>query len=94
MGKRPGNGTRKAVYKLTKHKCFYCGEPASTIDHVIPRSHGGSHDADNLVAACHRCNQTAGNRWFPSRELKRDYIRRILDTSTVVALSLGRREER
>lgn len=27
-----------------------------TMDHVIPRSKGGGHDMDNVVAACHRCN--------------------------------------
>ncbi len=37
------------------------GNRMATLDHVQPLSRGGSHDADNLVAACHRCNQWKGD---------------------------------
>jgi len=36
--------------------CYYCGDPASTMDHKIPKSKGGGGGA-NLVPACLRCNQ-------------------------------------
>jgi hypothetical protein len=36
--------------------CYYCGDPAQSVDHMIPRSKGGQRGA-NLVPACHRCNQ-------------------------------------
>ncbi len=36
--------------------------PAETIDHVMPRSRGGQHDWDNVVAACARCNHSKGDR--------------------------------
>jgi len=43
--------------------CQYCGsEDATTVDHVIPISKGGTDDPDNLVAACSRCNYSKGNR--------------------------------
>jgi hypothetical protein len=29
-----------------------------TLDHVIPKSEGGTNSADNLVACCRRCNHT------------------------------------
>jgi len=46
--------------------CQYCGDTPGrhslTVDHVLPRSRGGSHDWDNLVTACTRCNQRKGSR--------------------------------
>lgn len=37
-------------------RCAYCGAPADTIDHVIPVSRGGRHEAGNVVPACPACN--------------------------------------
>lgn len=36
--------------------CVYCLSPATTIDHVLPRSRGGSHAPRNLAACCLSCN--------------------------------------
>jgi 5-methylcytosine-specific restriction endonuclease McrA len=44
------------------HRCRYCGHAAETLDHVIPRSRGGRHVWENLVAACRRCNHTKADR--------------------------------
>lgn len=33
-----------------------------TIDHLIPRAHGGSHDLDNLVLACVSCHRKRHQR--------------------------------
>ena len=38
------------------HRCQYCGAHADSIDHVVPRSRGGLHEWDNVVAACRACN--------------------------------------
>jgi len=38
-------------------KCVYCVEPATGIDHVVPRAAGGSDDERNLVPCCIRCNR-------------------------------------
>lgn len=40
----------------TGGRCFYCGEPASVLDHLLPKSLGGDSRAGNLVAACWECN--------------------------------------
>jgi 5-methylcytosine-specific restriction endonuclease McrA len=48
--------TRKAVFIRDNHRCQYCGGPAESIDHVLPRSKGGSNSWDNVVAACKKCN--------------------------------------
>jgi hypothetical protein len=36
--------------------CTYCGRPANTRDHIIPRCRGGSDDPSNLTPACLECN--------------------------------------
>ena len=35
-------------------RCQYCGKAAESIDHVVPRSRGGEHAWENVVAACDR----------------------------------------
>jgi 5-methylcytosine-specific restriction endonuclease McrA len=47
---------RRTVFARDGHRCQYCGSPAESIDHVLPRSRGGLHAWDNVVAACRRCN--------------------------------------
>jgi 5-methylcytosine-specific restriction endonuclease McrA len=47
---------RRAVFVRDGHKCQYCDSPAENIDHVIPRSRGGTHSWENVVAACRPCN--------------------------------------
>ncbi len=54
--------TRNAVFARDDHECQYCAAPAESIDHVVPRSRGGSHTWDNVVAACRRCNLRKGAR--------------------------------
>lgn len=53
---------RKAVFLRDGHTCQYCGRAAENVDHVIPRSRGGRHTWDNVVAACRRCNGRKENR--------------------------------
>lgn len=47
---------RRGVFARDLHSCQYCGSTAETVDHVVPRSRGGRHAWDNVVAACRRCN--------------------------------------
>src|SRR5437764_12615067 len=53
---------RRAVFARDGHRCQYCGSTAENIDHVVPRSRGGTHTWDNVVAACRRCNHTKADR--------------------------------
>jgi 5-methylcytosine-specific restriction endonuclease McrA len=48
--------SRRAVMARDGHRCQYCGAHADSIDHVRPRSKGGTHTWDNVVAACRPCN--------------------------------------
>lgn len=55
-------GVAPAEYELLEAifggKCAYCGEPADTIDHVMPLSRGGQHSFENIVPACFSCNRS------------------------------------
>ncbi len=59
-------GCELREYVLTKwnHACAYCGaaKVPLELDHVRPRSQGGSGRESNLVAACHACNQQKGKQ--------------------------------
>ncbi|MDQ3474782.1 MAG: HNH endonuclease [Actinomycetota bacterium] len=54
--------SRRAVFARDSGKCVYCGITATSIDHVVPRSRGGTHSWDNVVAACRRCNHAKADR--------------------------------
>ena len=54
--------TRRAVFGRDGHRCQYCGDRAETIDHVLPRSLGGDHSWENVVACCRPCNISKGDR--------------------------------
>jgi 5-methylcytosine-specific restriction endonuclease McrA len=55
--------SRREVLKRDRHACQYCGSKKHlTLDHVVPRSRGGKHTWDNVVAACASCNSRKGSR--------------------------------
>ncbi len=54
---------RREVLRRDSHTCQYCGSSKRlTLDHIVPRSKGGTHTWDNVVAACERCNSLKGDR--------------------------------
>ncbi len=55
---------RRAVFARDEHRCQYCGATAENIDHVIPRSRGGTHTWENVVAACRPCNTRKEDRYL------------------------------
>ena len=59
-------GTEAREYLLAKRvrACAYCGVTAVplNIDHIRPRSRGGSDRVSNLCTACIPCNQAKGSR--------------------------------
>ena len=53
---------REGIKARDGHKCVYCGSTENlTVDHVRPKSKGGTDTADNLVTACRPCNQAKGS---------------------------------
>ena len=57
---------RFEVFKRDSFTCQYCGRSAPDIvlnlDHVHPRSGGGTDDITNLVTACYACNAGKSDR--------------------------------
>ena len=55
---------REFVLERDGRKCLYCGKEnvPLNLDHVEPKSKGGSDRLSNLVLACIPCNQKKGNR--------------------------------
>jgi 5-methylcytosine-specific restriction endonuclease McrA len=56
--------TRRAVFARDRWTCQYCGHERAnlTVDHVIPRSRGGSSSWENIVTCCAPCNRRKGDR--------------------------------
>lgn len=58
---------RQFVRQRANYLCEYCHSPERsssdvfTIDHIVPRSLGGSDDPNNLALACRRCNERRYN---------------------------------
>lgn len=58
---------KQAIRERAEYLCEYChsSERLSasrfTVDHVIPKSLGGSDEIDNLALACRRCNEKRYN---------------------------------
>ena len=42
--------------------CAYCGQPADTLDHILPLVRGGTNYEGNLVPACRSCNSSKSAR--------------------------------
>jgi 5-methylcytosine-specific restriction endonuclease McrA len=59
--------TKQSVRERAKYLCEYChslellSANRFTIDHIVPRSLGGSDDLNNLALACRRCNERRYN---------------------------------
>ena len=72
----PGEAKRMWRQKIKDkwdNQCAYCGSDEHlTIDHVVPRSKGGTDFTRNVVCACHECNQNKAHTpmedWYSSQE--------------------------
>ena len=51
-----------SVASRANHRCEYCGAPEAIfnfpfeVEHIIPKSQGGSDEGSNLALACRTCN--------------------------------------
>lgn len=60
--RRRASLNRRAVFARDGSRCQYCNAAAESIDHVLPRSRGGQHVWENVVAACRPCNARKRDR--------------------------------
>jgi hypothetical protein len=72
---------RRRIFARDGYRCRYCGHDMTlhfpyphlgvlTVDHVVPKVHGGTDRNDNLVTCCFDCNNWKCNR--PAAEFLRD----------------------
>lgn len=64
QGTLMGYEVRQYLLEKWERKCAYCGakDGPLEIEHIMPKSRGGSNRISNLTLACHDCNQRKGNQ--------------------------------
>jgi 5-methylcytosine-specific restriction endonuclease McrA len=81
---------RRAVFARDGHRCQYCGATADSIDHVHPRSRGGEHVWENVVAACRPCNVRKRDRLLPETTMTLRHRPTVPRELTWVVVAVGR----
>jgi hypothetical protein len=83
---------RRYLLALYDHTCLYCQRPGGRrdpdgndwqIDHIVPRSKGGSEALSNKCLSCRRCNQSKGAKSLA--EFAGPHLKRI--ESRIVSLN-------
>ena len=59
---RPPTWSKNRLLFRDLNTCGYCGDPANTVDHIVPYAKGGKSTWLNTVAACRSCNHVKRNR--------------------------------
>ncbi|MCC5601056.1 RNA-guided endonuclease IscB [Nostoc favosum] len=81
QGELAGYEVREYLLEKWGRKCAYCGVEnlPFEVEHIHPKSKGGSDRISNLTLACHDCNQAKGNRGIKDFLAKKpDVLSRIL----------------
>lgn len=66
---------RQSIKEKWNYECAYCGsEENLTLDHITPRSKGGSERVTNVLCACHSCNQSKGHQMWSDWFLSQDFF--------------------
>lgn len=96
--------SRSNIYLRDNYTCQLCGIKPKvselTLDHVVPRSHGGKTSWTNIVTCCKKCNEEKGNNrsirpkvlpvrpsYYQMIALRQKYPIRICDTKWLDFLS-------
>ena len=65
MNSRRLKRNRWLAWRRQKGRCYWCGERLGlhqvTADHLLPKVHGSTIAASNIVAACEGCNSRRGS---------------------------------
>src|SRR3954452_5440806 len=77
--------SRRGLLSRDGHRCAFCAGRAETVDHLLPRSRGGTDSWLNTVAACWRCNNRKRNRTPEEAGMRLLFQPRVPHWSDVVA---------
>lgn len=88
QGTLQGYEVREYLLEKFNRQCCYCGKTGVPleIEHIIPKSRGGTNRIDNLCLACHECNQRKGNQTaeeFGYPDIQKQVKQLLKDTSVV-----------
>lgn len=62
---------KESIKEHWNYECAYCGSDDNlTLDHITPRSKGGSDRITNIVCACRECNHDKGHQFWSEWYLK------------------------
>ncbi|HYF52158.1 MAG TPA: HNH endonuclease [Planctomycetota bacterium] len=66
--------SRRNIFERDENTCQYCSKKFDrselTLDHVVPRSRGGTSTWTNIVLACIKCNMRKGDRLLSEINMK------------------------
>ena len=65
---------RQCIYEAWDHNCAYCGDHATSLDHIVPKFKSGSSAWFNLVPACLSCNGHKGSEDMETWYRKQDFF--------------------
>lgn len=82
QGELAGYEVREYLLEKWKRKCAYCGDTKIPlqVEHIVPKSRGGSDRVSNLTLACEPCNKEKGSdpiETFLTHKL--EVLKRILE---------------
>ncbi len=64
QGTLQGYNVKNYLLKKFDYECAYCNKTdvPLEVEHIIPKSRGGTDRVSNLTISCHECNQEKGNQ--------------------------------
>lgn len=66
---------RQSIKDHWNNSCAYCGSTENlTLDHLTPKSKGGTDRVTNLICACTQCNKDKAHAKWSEWYLKQDFF--------------------
>lgn len=59
---RPMPWSKRGMLVRDERRCGYCDRRGDTVDHILPRSRGGTNTWSNTITACQDCNGRKADR--------------------------------